>query len=65
MRTFISKIKLIFVFAIGGTIIMLLATVGLVARIVRFISSTIQSAISVSIVFVSDTMCKLVDKVSV
>lgn len=56
---------LIFILAIGGITITLLGTVGLTARIVRFISSTIQSVISVSIAFVVDKMCKLVDKVSV
>lgn len=56
---------LIFILAIGGIIITLLGTVGLTARIVRFMSSTIQSVISVSIAFVVDKMCKLVDKVSV
>lgn len=65
MRTYISNIAIIFMFTIGGLITIVLGTVGLAARIVRFISSTIQSAMSVSIAFVVDRICKLVDKVSV
>lgn len=56
---------LIFIFAIGGITIAMLGIVGLTARIVRFLSSTLQSAMSVSILFVDDKMLKLVDKVSV
>lgn len=56
---------LIFIFAIGGITIAVLGTVGLAARIVRFLSSTLQSAMALSVAFVDDKMLKLVDKVSV
>ena len=65
MRTYISNIAIIFMFTIGGLITIVLGTVGLAARIVRFISSTIQSAMSMSITFVVDRISKLADKVSV
>lgn len=65
MRTYIKNIMLIFIFAIGGITIALLGTVGLAARIVTFITSTIQSAMSASIAFVVAIGCKLTNKVSV